>query len=37
MHDSAKDPAVQVIRAPVPRNPDTIYEGPPGAGLEGQP
>lgn len=37
MHDSAKNPAVQVIRAPVPRVPNTIYEGPLGAGLEGQP
>lgn len=36
LRDLGRDPTVHVIRAPEPPSPDTIYDGPPGGGVEGQ-
>lgn len=37
LSELSKDPAVRVIRAPKPPEPDPIYDGPSGAGIPGQP
>lgn len=37
LHELAQDSSVRIIRAPTPPIPDTIYDGPVGGGLDGQP